>query len=64
MVAELYKMSPMQREWAEKREGMRKRLEAAVAREEAESEQASLPAIACKEGGNRGIDRLRRPVRS
>ena len=39
MVAELYKMSPMQREWAEKREGMRKRLEAAVAREEAEAAQ-------------------------
>ena len=35
----LSEMSPMQRDWAEKREGMRKILEAQVAKEEAAKKQ-------------------------
>ena len=58
----LSEMSPMQREWAEKREQRRKALEARVAQEEAESEQASHSAISCREGGNGEVDGLPFPM--
>lgn len=57
-------LSPDLAAWMENRDRRRRELEAAVAREETESEQASHPAISCKEGGNGGIGGLRRPVRS
>lgn len=56
----LSEMSPMQREWAEKREQRRKTLEARVAQEE--SERASHPAISSREGGNGEVDGLPFPM--